>query len=131
MTLSIVPFYAAVLALMFVVLSVRIIGLRRRKGVALGTRRDIELVRATRAHANFAEYVPMALLLLSFVEMMSPAQFVHVLGIALIVGRLAHAYGVNREPEDFRYRVTGMSLTFTVLAGASLLIIASTFSRFI
>lgn len=130
MTLSIVPFYAAVLALVLVALSVRVIGLRRRKGVALGTRRDIELVRATRAHANFVEYVPMALLLLSFVEMISPPQFVHVLGIALIVGRLAHAYGVSREPEDFRYRVTGMSLTFTVLAGASLLIIASTLARF-
>ncbi len=130
MTLSIVPFYAAVLALVLVALSVRVIGLRRRKGVALGTRRDIELVRATRAHANFVEYVPMALLLLSFVEMIYPPQFVHVLGIALIVGRLAHAYGVSREPEDFRYRVTGMSLTFTVLAGASLLIIASTLARF-
>ena len=131
MTLTIVPFYAACLALVFVALSVRVIGLRRRKGVALGTRRDIDLVRATRAHANFAEYVPLALLLLSFVEMVSPPQFVHVLGVALIVGRVAHAFGVSREPEDFRYRVTGMSLTFTVLAGASLLIIASTLVRFI
>ena len=125
----IVPFYAACLALMFVFISIRVISIRRRAGIALGTRRNVELLRATRVQANFAEYVPLALILLSFVEMASPPQFVHTLAVALIAGRLCHAYGVSREPEDFRYRVIGMSITFAVLAASALLILASTASR--
>lgn len=129
MALSIVPFYAAVLALMFILLSIGVIRIRRRRGVPLGTRRDIELLRAVRVHANFAEYVPFALLLLCFVEMESPPQFVHTLALALIAGRFCHAYGVGREPEDFRFRVTGMAITFSVLAASALLIIAATIQR--
>ncbi len=129
MNVIIVPFYAACLALMFVFISIRVISIRRRVGIALGTRRNVELLRATRVQANFAEYVPLALILLSFVEMASPPPFVHTLALALIAGRLCHAYGVSREPEDFRYRVIGMSITFAVLAASALLILASTASR--
>lgn len=131
MTLTIVPFYAACLALMFVVISLRVIKIRRQKGIALGTKRDVHLLRASRVQANFAEYVPLALILLSFVEINSPPGFVHTLGLALIAGRICHAYGVSHEPEDFRFRVTGMAITFSVLAGSALLIMVSTVSRFV
>ncbi len=129
MNVTIVPFYAACLALMFVLISIRVISIRRRLGIPLGTRRNSELLRAARVQANFAEYVPLALILLAFVELESPAAFVHALAVALIVGRLCHAYGVSREPEDYRYRVTGMSITFAVLVTSALLILAATASR--
>lgn len=108
--------YAALLALLFVALSWRTIGLRRRYRVAVGDGGQPELLRAMRVHANFAEYVPLALLLIALVEIGgSPAWLVHGLGLALLVARCAHAWGVSQTKEDFRFRVAGMMLTFGVL----------------
>ena len=64
----ITPLYASLLAIIFVVLSVRTILVRRAAGIAIGAGSDIRLERALRAHGNFAEYVPLALLLIYFLE---------------------------------------------------------------
>ncbi len=45
---------------------------------------------------------------------------VHALCIALIVGRLLHAYGVGGIEKDYRFRVFGMPLTLTAISGAAL-----------
>jgi hypothetical protein len=66
---TIVPVYAAVLAFIYIVLSARVIQARRSAKVAIGTRGDVRLERKMRVHANFAEYVPFALLLATFMEM--------------------------------------------------------------
>jgi len=39
----------------------------------------------------------------------------NVVGLLLIVGRFAHAYGISRIPEDTKARVLGMALTFTAM----------------
>ena len=112
--------YVVLLVLLFLVLSVRTIRLRRRLGVAVGHGEHIALLRAMRAHANFAEYVPLALLLLYFdATTDAPAWFIHALGAALICGRLTHAYGVSRVDEVFFFRVFGMALTLSVIAIAA------------
>jgi uncharacterized membrane protein YecN with MAPEG domain len=111
------PIYAALLAVLFIVLSLRIIRLRQRLGVSVGEGSNRQLRRAVRVHANFAEYVPIALLLLYFLEVHTEARgAVHALGIALLVGRILHAVGVSREPEDLRWRVAGVVVTFGVIA---------------
>lgn len=126
MTPVIVPFYAALLILLFVALSLRVIRFRRRTGVPIGHGGQAVLERSARVHANFAEYVPAALILLGFVEAQGwPSLAIHVLCLALLAGRLSHAFGVAREPENFRFRVTGMALTFTVLGLASALLLVS------
>jgi uncharacterized membrane protein YecN with MAPEG domain len=124
--MTITPAYAAVLGLIFVALSVRTIRMRRRHRVAVGDGGNAELRRAMRVHANFAEYVPLALLLIFFVEHDgAETLLVHALGIALLAGRLLHAWGVSQEPENFRYRVSGMALTFgTVITAALAIFIA-------
>ena len=38
-----------------------------------------------------------------------------LLGVALLLGRAAHAWGVSQVREDFRFRVFGMAMTFGVL----------------
>ncbi|HHQ4698243.1 MAPEG family protein [Aeromonas veronii] len=114
--MTILPVYAALLALLFVLLSIRTIRTRHSCKVALGHGDDPAMLRAMRVHANFAEYVPLALLLIYFVEIGSHAPWlVHLLGCALLLGRLSHAFGMSRTPENFRYRVVGMGLTFTVI----------------
>ena len=108
--------YAALLTLLFIALSVRTIRLRRRLRIAIGDADHIEMRRAMRVHANFAEYVPLSLLLIYFTEVSgAPVALVHVLGLCLLTGRLAHAYGVSQSEEDFRFRVFGMVMTFSTL----------------
>ena len=115
------PLYAALLGLFFTFLSVRTLLLRRKHKISLGDSGNDELIRAIRAHANFAKYIPLNLLLLSFVELnQAPGLLVHGLGLCLFLGRLIHAHGVSQLKEDFRYRVTGMALTLTPMIISSL-----------
>lgn len=114
--------YAAPLALLFVVLSIRVVKARRKARVALGDGGDEPLRRAMRAHGNCAEYVPMALVVMALAEYGGgPAWAVHVLGLALLAGRLVHAVGISRPQENFRFRVVGMSLTYASLLLGGLL----------
>jgi uncharacterized protein len=118
---AIVPVYAAVLAFIYIVLSARVIQARRSAKVAIGTRGDVQLERKMRVHANFAEYVPFALLLATFSEMQGrPAWLIHLLCLALVAGRVVHAYGVSQVHENFRLRMAGVGTTFAVLAIAAL-----------
>lgn len=69
MSPQITPVWAAALALLFVILSARTLLLRRKLGIALGDSGNETLHRAIRVHANFAEYVPLTLLLAVLLEL--------------------------------------------------------------
>ena len=127
--LQITAFYAALLAVLFIYLSVRVIGCRRERRVEFGHGEDFELLRRMRVHANFAEYVPFALLLMALAESMVPPDLVvHLAGLLLIAGRLLHAYGTSHSPPIMRYRVYGTALTFTAIGIAAIACLAlSTF----
>ena len=127
MAVTHMPLYAALLALLYIYLSVRTIGLRRKLQVVLGPGDNPEMLRAMRVHANFAEYVPLALILIYLVEAQGTAAWlVHALGAALLLGRCLHAYGVSQVQETFAFRVSGMVLTFTVLGVSAGLILTRT-----
>lgn len=124
MAVPVTPLYAALLALIFVALSLRTILLRRRFRVGVGDGNHAELQRAARVHANFAEYVPLTLLLVYFFEMTSEsALLTHILCLVLLCGRLLHAYGVSHVRENYGYRTIGMVLTFCVIIVASLFLL--------
>lgn len=126
MIIAIVPFYAALLAGLYIFLSLRVIGMRVKGQVGLGDAGNPKLQRAIRVHANFAEYVPLALILLAFLEMQKGwPLLLHALSLSLLIGRALHAYGVSQENEDYRLRVTGMILTVASIAVAALLLIGS------
>lgn len=117
----IVSLTAAVLAVLFIYLSFYVIGLRRRHRVAIGHGGHVDLERAMRVHANFAEYVPFALVLLTLCALRGlPAFLLAPLCIVLIGGRVLHAYGVAHENENFRFRIWGMMATFGVLGVSAL-----------
>ncbi len=122
--------YIALAALTLIVLSARVILLRRRHGVAVGDAGHHDLARAIRVHGNFIEYTPLALLVLLAAERaIDEGWIVHTLGIALLAGRLAHAYGLNHEPDSYAGRVSGMALTLTVLGFGAMLVLLSFFGR--
>lgn len=117
MNLLIVPKYAALLAVLFLILSVRTLSLRRKHRIGVGDGGNLVLKRAARAHANFSEYVPLAILLLAFCETWSaPGPLLHGTGASLLLGRVLHAYGISQPEEDLRFRVSGMALTFGSIA---------------
>jgi uncharacterized membrane protein YecN with MAPEG domain len=126
--LSIIPVFAAVFAVFFVLLSVNVIRARRQHKLGIGTGRNKSVERAMRVHANFAEYVPFALLLIMLLELKkASAMLLIALCSVLFVGRLVHAFGVSMENERFIYRVSGMVMTFTVILIAALANLAVVF----
>lgn len=116
----IVPFYTGIFVILFLALAVRVSRVRRAAGVSVGTGGNATLERAVRAHGNFAEFVPLALLLLGFLEMQrTSAATLHVLCLLLLIGRIAHAIGISREPEVLPLRAGGVALTYLVLIVAA------------
>ena len=110
------PLYAGLLALWFLVLSWRVIQ-RRGKGTYLGDGGDQALLRVIRGQANFAEYVPLALLMMGFLEASRFSIYLlHALGIVLVVARLLHGYALSFTAHFSFGRLWGATLTFVVLA---------------
>ncbi|MFN4170053.1 MAG: MAPEG family protein [Pannonibacter phragmitetus] len=115
--LSATPLYAGVLGLIYIYLSFRVVGRRKSLQLALGDGGDTELLRRQRVHGNFAEYVPLVLILILMCELQgAPVLLVHALGLAFTTGRISHAYGVSQPKEQLIFRMTGMILTFATLA---------------
>ncbi len=121
MDLQVTALYAALLALVFLVLCVRVITYRREHRLGLGDHGDRELVRRMRAQANCAEYAPIGLFLLALTEAQgAPGLVVHALGAMLLMGRAAHAWGFSQKPMNMRLRVGGMALTLTMIGATAL-----------
>ncbi len=124
LTLAITPVYAAVLALFFLHLSVRVANMRRMKRISIGYGDDAELERAARVQGNCGEYVPIAILLFAFAEMMGAGGLlIHGLNLAFLIGRLSHYHGTKSADTPMKFRVTGMMLTFAAIAGGAVTIL--------
>jgi uncharacterized membrane protein YecN with MAPEG domain len=118
--MPITALYAGLLAPLFIFLSMRVIRRRRGAKVAVGDGGDMALLRRMRVHANFAEYVPFALLLMALAENLGTWPWLlHLLGLVLLAGRVAHAYGVSQPKETFAFRVGGMMATFAMIGAAA------------
>lgn len=119
--MPITAFYASLLAFLFLLLSARVIAQRREARVEIGHGESAELLRRSRVHANFAEYVPIGLLLLAFAESLkAPSVALHGLGAAFVAGRYIHAYALSRTPHVLKLRVMGMWLTLGTIGVAAL-----------
>ena len=124
----VVPFYAAIFALLYIALTYRVIMLRNSKRIALGDGGDPAMTRAIRIHANFIEYVPLALILLLAMEMLHHSRYVlHILCLLLLLGRICHFLAFSRDNIVLGLRVTGVVLTTLVLAVAALALIVDFF----
>ena len=124
----ITPIFAAILSFIFVFLTVRTLRLRRRFRIAVGDFGNLEMLRAVRAHGNFAEYVPLTLLLIYFVEQVhGHSWLIYTLGSVLTLGRMSHSYGVSQLNENFFFRVFGMACTFSTIGISALYLLVSRF----
>ena len=121
MPLAITPLYAALVTLLFLALSARVVRYRRANLISLGDKGDKEMLKRIRAQANCAEYAPIGILLLLLCELQgAPAFALHLLGLALLGGRVLHAVGFSATPQKMPLRFVGMVLTFTMLVLSAL-----------
>jgi uncharacterized membrane protein YecN with MAPEG domain len=126
----ITPFYAAFLGLGFVILSILTLRLRRKFKITLGDGGNQQLLRAIRVHSNFAEYVPLALILIYMTESIgAPVLLVHFLCMSLLLGRFSHACGVSQNVENLKFRVFGMTATFNAIITSSIYLIFAYITR--
>lgn len=121
MPLPITAIYAAIIAVLAVVLAARVVPLRRSRRVGLGDGGDRDLQRAIRMHANLVEHAPLALILMAACELNgAPQWLLHGLGGALVAGRLLHVHGLSRSRGISFGRTAGMALTWSMLLTGAL-----------
>ena len=120
--------YAGFCGLMLCWLALQTIKLRRANKVKLGDGGVAELQAAIRAHGNFAEYMPIVLILLFLLEYNGAHPvIIHIIGIAFMAGRYTHAKGILND--NLRQRITGMGFTLNILIGLSLANIVMAFLK--
>ena len=123
-------FYAALLALVYLSLSGWVMGSRVSGNVLFGDGGDESMLKWVRSHANFSEYVPLALILVGLLEAGggSPG-LVQGLLVALLVGRILHPIGMfaaPNSPRQFACRGGGILLTMATLAIAAIALLLRT-----
>ncbi len=128
----IVSTYAGLLALVFIGLSVNVVARRYQLRSALGDADDFEMKRRIRAHANFAEYTPLFLILMGFAEheRLSPS-YIHILCMLFLLGRISHASSVlklekyeNGKLVAYpKFRMVGMVASFSAIIITALVLI--------
>jgi|SRR5579871_3888584 len=112
--------YAAVLGVIGALLTINVIVNRVRSKVDFGDGGDKKLARAIRAHGNFIEQAPLALIVIGFAESQGARGLVvQILCLALLVARLASAYALNRTLDQSPPRQFSASLSVLVLIAAS------------
>lgn len=119
--LPVTMLYAALLGLLFVILTFNV--LRWRVDTIVDpTRYDsAKADRVSRVQGNFSESVPLALILLAGLELNgAPGLLLHGLGILLVGGRVSHAVGMTRKPLISLGRILGIQVTLMMLLIASI-----------
>jgi uncharacterized membrane protein YecN with MAPEG domain len=124
MPLPFTTLLTSLMALMLFALSLRVLLLRVRLRQPLGDGGHAVLQRAVRVQANFAEHVPMALLVFLLLEWQGlPPAGLLAYAALLVLARIAHAIGLSQLRERLVWRVLGTVLTLALLSvGAATLL---------
>jgi len=112
--------WSGLLILLLVLLAFRVVANRRRHKVLFGDGGVKQVVVATRAFGNAAEYIPVgigALILLALLGY--PLWAVHAVGGTLFAGRIIHGFGLSHGRGPGVGRLIGMILTLLALIGAA------------
>ena len=108
--LTITAVYALPLAAIYLVLWFRVTQMRAALGISIGDAGNPTLHERIRCHGNFVEWVPMVLILMIIAESLgADAIYVHITGALLVLGRLAHPFGLKAEKATHVLRIVGNS----------------------
>jgi uncharacterized membrane protein YecN with MAPEG domain len=120
MLLPITLTLAAAAALLNLWLGIRVSRVRMANKVLHGDGGCDLLMKRMRAQANFVEYTPFVLILFGLVELASgPQTWLWVLALAYVIGRIAHAFGMDADVPH-KGRMIGILVTFVTMIGLSI-----------
>lgn len=102
------PVYALAVSIVYLVLWFRVTSQRANKGISIGDGGDAALLLRTRQHANCAEWSGFVLILMILAEGMgAPALYLHISGALLLIGRVAHPFGLKMDNTTHPLRYVG------------------------
>lgn len=105
--------WTALLVLVLLVLSLRVVRQRQAHHVEFGDGDVPDLARAIRAFGNAAEYVPAGIGgLIALAAVGAPPMALHMAGAMLLAGRVIHAVALSRSHAASAMRAAGMLLTW-------------------
>ena len=122
MTLSITALYAGILALIVLALAINVTVHRVKLQVPLGDGGNAQMRRMIRLHGNAAEYIPLAVALMLIYEINGGWRTaLHIIGVALVAGRLLQTAGMWPTDMPNIGRRIGQSLTWLSVATLAVL----------
>ncbi len=117
MTFAVTPLYALPLAAIFLVLFFRTSAQRTALNLSIGDGDNADMLLRIRHHGNFVEWTSMILILMILAEGMgAPALYLHISGALLLIGRIAHPFGLKKDnaAHPLRYVGNGTNILATV-----------------
>lgn len=117
MIFIVTPLYALPLAVVFLTLWFRVSALRSATNISFGDGGDRDLLLRMRQHGNFVEWTCFVLILMILAEGMgAPAVYLHISGALLLIGRIAHPFGLRADNagHPLRYVGNGTNILATV-----------------
>lgn len=125
MLMPVTAVFAAVTAVLLLFLSVQVSRYRLKYQQGLGVNDDQGFEVAVRAHGNLVEYAPMALILMAIGELNGVnAQWIYWVGMALVGGRILHAFGMfNGNGGPHKARLVGILLTWLSILVMAVLVV--------
>jgi hypothetical protein len=122
MVIPITALYAAILGLIIIALGINVTVHRVKLKVSLGDGGNPEMLRMIRLHANAIEYIPLALLLMLSYEINGGwHSALHIVGIALITGRLIQTMAMWSTEVAGAGRGFGQTLTWLSIVALAVL----------
>ena len=108
MIFAVTPLYALPVAAIYLVLWFRVTALRSSTGTSFGDGGNAALLQRVRQHGNCAEWMTFILILMILAEGMgAPALYMHISGALLLIGRIAHPFGLKADNAGHPLRYVG------------------------
>ena len=110
MIFSVTPLYALPVAAITLILWFRVSAMRAKTGVSFGDGGNQELLHRIRQHGNCLEWSSFVLILMILAEgMNAPDFYLHISGALLLIGRIAHPFGLKAGNAAHPLRYAGNS----------------------
>lgn len=113
MVFSTTPIYALAVAAIWLILWFRVTSMRADIKISIGDGGDPALLQRIRQHGNCHDWATFILILMVLAEGMgAPALYIHISGVLLVIGRIAHPFGliIDNAGHPLRYVGNGTNI---------------------
>lgn len=118
---QIVALYVALHLILLPILMYRVGQIRIKEKISLGDGDSPALLARIRAHGNFIETAPFALIGLFALAMLNAHPIaLHLFGAGFFIGRVAHAHGMSQKGANGTGRTIGIVLSLLTFFGTAL-----------